>query len=224
MVPQSGRCFQGFPCAVRRTLESLIIQNPTYPAHVRTHRSHRRDCTRRHAPTRPTDWRNHADFADKLCRCRSVHGHWPRRDTFVLGGGLSCRPASRTAIRTNRETGRPGSAAAGNRPITHRERIRERFVSRSAAAAAAASGDTRRESGHQRVGTGERDGALRLSLRRRQPRGDAADLGRYASNPELSFTWYDAAVLSQKIRQDSHKFVSASRFEVPLPTDMDEYC
>ena len=28
-------------------------------------------------------------------------------------------------------------------------------------------------------------------------------LGRYASNPELSFTWYDAAVLSQKIRQES---------------------
>ncbi len=27
-------------------------------------------------------------------------------------------------------------------------------------------------------------------------------LGRYASNPELSFTWYDAAVLSQKIRQE----------------------
>ena len=25
-------------------------------------------------------------------------------------------------------------------------------------------------------------------------------LGRYASNPDLSFTWYDAAVLSQKIR------------------------
>ena len=25
-------------------------------------------------------------------------------------------------------------------------------------------------------------------------------LGRYASNPEPSFTWYDAAVLSQKIR------------------------
>ncbi len=49
-------------------------------------------------------------------------------------------------------------------------------------------------------------------------------LGRYASNPELSFTWYDAAVLSQKIRQDSHKFVCASRFEVPLPSDMDEYC
>ena len=26
-------------------------------------------------------------------------------------------------------------------------------------------------------------------------------LGRYASNPELSFTWYDAAVLSQKVRK-----------------------
>ena len=26
-------------------------------------------------------------------------------------------------------------------------------------------------------------------------------LGRYASNPELSFTWYDAAVMSQKVRK-----------------------
>jgi hypothetical protein len=26
-------------------------------------------------------------------------------------------------------------------------------------------------------------------------------IGRYAMNPELSFTWYDAAVMSQKIRQ-----------------------
>lgn len=25
-------------------------------------------------------------------------------------------------------------------------------------------------------------------------------LGKYASDPEMSFTWYDAAVLSQKIR------------------------
>ncbi len=25
--------------------------------------------------------------------------------------------------------------------------------------------------------------------------------GRYASNPDLSFTWYDAAVLSQRVRQ-----------------------
>ncbi|MDR1924249.1 MAG: hypothetical protein LBQ66_07740 [Planctomycetaceae bacterium] len=30
-------------------------------------------------------------------------------------------------------------------------------------------------------------------------------LGRYASNPDLSFTWYDAAVLSQKIRQESQQ-------------------
>lgn len=26
-------------------------------------------------------------------------------------------------------------------------------------------------------------------------------LGRYASNPELSFSWYDASVLGQKVRQ-----------------------
>ena len=30
-------------------------------------------------------------------------------------------------------------------------------------------------------------------------------LGRFASNPELSFTWYDAAVLSQKVRQMEHR-------------------
>jgi hypothetical protein len=41
-------------------------------------------------------------------------------------------------------------------------------------------------------------------------------LGRYASNPELSFTWYDAAVLSQKIRQESHKSpVHRPRFTIP---------
>ncbi len=28
-------------------------------------------------------------------------------------------------------------------------------------------------------------------------------LARYASNPDLSFTWYDAAVLSQKIRHEA---------------------
>lgn len=47
-------------------------------------------------------------------------------------------------------------------------------------------------------------------------------LGRYASNPELSFTWYDAAVLSQKIRQDEHKHVSQRRFDMPLATDHDD--
>ena len=44
-------------------------------------------------------------------------------------------------------------------------------------------------------------------------------LGRYASNPELSFTWYDAAVLSQKIRQESRKASTPRRFELPLPSD-----
>ena len=51
-------------------------------------------------------------------------------------------------------------------------------------------------------------------------------LGRYASNPELSFTWYDAAVLSQKIRQESRKAPApARRFDLPMPTsdaDADE--
>lgn len=30
-------------------------------------------------------------------------------------------------------------------------------------------------------------------------------LGRFASHPELSFSWYDAAVLSQKIRAGAQK-------------------
>ena len=45
-------------------------------------------------------------------------------------------------------------------------------------------------------------------------------LGRYASNPELSFTWYDAAVLSQKIRQESQETPKSAphhrpRFTIP---------
>lgn len=46
-------------------------------------------------------------------------------------------------------------------------------------------------------------------------------LGRYASNPDLSFTWYDAAVLSQKIRKATEKqpVPTGSRFSLPLPTD-----
>ena len=52
-------------------------------------------------------------------------------------------------------------------------------------------------------------------------------LGRFASNPELSFTWYDAAVLSQKVR--SNRKVSqqpvpvpvlATRFELPPVSDL----
>src|SRR5215471_18748907 len=51
-------------------------------------------------------------------------------------------------------------------------------------------------------------------------------LGRYASNPELSFTWYDAAVLSQKIRQATAAAPTPThsrprRFDLPLPSDID---
>jgi hypothetical protein len=58
-------------------------------------------------------------------------------------------------------------------------------------------------------------------------------IGRYAANPELSFTWYDAAVMSQKIRQaaaDLKKSVRggldlSNRFKMPLSTDshFDQY-
>ncbi len=42
-------------------------------------------------------------------------------------------------------------------------------------------------------------------------------LGRYASNPELSFSWYDAAVLSQKMRRESHRESLAShRDQLPF--------
>lgn len=52
-------------------------------------------------------------------------------------------------------------------------------------------------------------------------------LGRYASNPELSFTWYDAAVLSQKIRRAMQPEettptttpTTTPRFTLPQPTD-----
>ena len=36
-------------------------------------------------------------------------------------------------------------------------------------------------------------------------------LGRFASNPELSFSWYDAAVLSQRIRQTAAAAENGSR-------------
>jgi len=48
-------------------------------------------------------------------------------------------------------------------------------------------------------------------------------LGRYASNPELSFTWYDAAVLSQKVRHLTetarHEPTLDGRFELPQHND-----
>ncbi len=45
-------------------------------------------------------------------------------------------------------------------------------------------------------------------------------LGRYASNPELSLTWYDAAVLSQKIRRSEPKpCTPPSRLKAVLPPE-----
>ena len=46
-------------------------------------------------------------------------------------------------------------------------------------------------------------------------------LGRFASNPELSFTWYDAAVLSQKIRQEERQ-QNRARHRLPQVTDSEE--
>ncbi len=48
-------------------------------------------------------------------------------------------------------------------------------------------------------------------------------LGRFASNPELSFSWYDAAILSQKIRRQSKSVDPIhNRLFLPQPTDKDE--
>ncbi|WP_428307842.1 hypothetical protein [Lacipirellula sp.] len=50
-------------------------------------------------------------------------------------------------------------------------------------------------------------------------------LGRFASNPELSFTWYDAAVLSQKVRNNASESVPEMkatlprRMNLPQPSD-----
>lgn len=53
-------------------------------------------------------------------------------------------------------------------------------------------------------------------------------LGKFASNPELSFSWYDAAVLSQRIRQTAHEqraeqaaapAMPRNRFKLPLASD-----
>ena len=49
-------------------------------------------------------------------------------------------------------------------------------------------------------------------------------LGRYASNPELSFSGYDAAVLSQKVRNLSNAEPAEStvRFDLPAVEDINE--
>jgi hypothetical protein len=47
--------------------------------------------------------------------------------------------------------------------------------------------------------------------------------GRYASNPQLSFSWYDAAVLSQRLRREQREVSEARRFSLPQPSDHDEW-
>lgn len=50
-------------------------------------------------------------------------------------------------------------------------------------------------------------------------------LGRYASDPELSFTWYDAAVLSQKVRrqgEEASKSTGNERLDVPAAPDVSD--
>lgn len=46
--------------------------------------------------------------------------------------------------------------------------------------------------------------------------------GRFASNPDLTFTWYDAAVLSQKLRAETQRSQRHNRFSLPQTTDRDE--
>ena len=44
-------------------------------------------------------------------------------------------------------------------------------------------------------------------------------LGRFASNPELSFSWYDAAVLSQKLRNAEPQSEIEVQGRVNLPQE-----
>lgn len=48
--------------------------------------------------------------------------------------------------------------------------------------------------------------------------------GRYASNPELSFSWYDAAVLSQKLRQEKQQQqqMISNRFSLPQSSELED--
>jgi len=43
-------------------------------------------------------------------------------------------------------------------------------------------------------------------------------LGRYAADPQLSFSWYDAAVLSKKIRETAAEIEAARAFPTNLQT------
>ena len=43
-------------------------------------------------------------------------------------------------------------------------------------------------------------------------------LGRYAADPQLSFSWYDAAVMSKKVRDMAHQELAA-QVDSPAATD-----
>ena len=47
-------------------------------------------------------------------------------------------------------------------------------------------------------------------------------LGRYASNKDLSFSWYDAAVLSQKIRRQQEESADSGKSRFCMPELSDE--
>lgn len=46
-------------------------------------------------------------------------------------------------------------------------------------------------------------------------------LGKFASNPELSFSWYDAAVLSQKVRHNQQQAEPSLPRRINLPQASD---
>ncbi len=46
-------------------------------------------------------------------------------------------------------------------------------------------------------------------------------LGRYAANPELSFSWYDAAVLGKRVRSEARQR-QRNRLGAPQASDVDE--
>ena len=51
------------------------------------------------------------------------------------------------------------------------------------------------------------------------PQALLQQLGRFAADPELSFSWYDAAVLSQKVRRlcQQHQPAAVHRFRESTP-------
>ena len=48
-------------------------------------------------------------------------------------------------------------------------------------------------------------------------------LGRYASNPDMSFSWYDAAVLSQKVRRTAVEYDSEADAEFDEGSVFDDF-